>query len=174
MKALKDMTWEEAEPIFRAFHAGGTITNSVTEGAKHLALFMDSRYALPSTPVQKTIVPAAFWELFPSAVRVARGGGGWYGESVSGSALAWLDDVPGFVPGDDETEIVHRPVPDTDEWLVWEGGHCPVPGGTYVDVKFRTGRVSLNSLASRWYWYRHETVMPHDIVAYRATNAPAV
>ena len=37
--------------------------------------------------------------------------------------------------------------PDTDGWIEWHGGECPVAKGTLVDVKHRDGNVHLNQSA---------------------------
>lgn len=67
---------------------------------------------------------------------------------------------------------------DTDGWIKWEGGECPVEKGTLVDVKYRDGRkkYSLPAMeqietpdAKRVYWINHS--MGNDIIAYRLSDA---
>lgn len=64
------------------------------------------------------------------------------------------------------------------KWVDWPGGQCPVPNGTLVDVKFRSGKVHLaqvahglprkanvsGSKAWRSYWQRNG--IPQEIGAY--------
>lgn len=51
-----------------------------------------------------------------------------------------------------------------NEWITWNGGKCPVPPGTLVDIKFRkTGELYRQS-ASKWTW--DKTGRYDDIVAY--------
>lgn len=68
-----------------------------------------------------------------------------------------------------------------NEWIEWEGGACPVPDGTHVDVRFADLREFLDQIACgskltnksgskawRSYWQRYN--IPADIVAYRLTD----
>lgn len=71
--------------------------------------------------------------------------------------------------------------PDADGWIAWHGGECPVPFGTLVDVRFRSGSVQTDceptdfnagsntsptapGVAGSW-WYDRGTTF--DIVAYK-------
>lgn len=55
------------------------------------------------------------------------------------------------------------------EWIEWGGGDCPVPRGTLVDVRHRSGlehlaaSAGLNGRARTWY---HDGTLG-DIIAYR-------
>lgn len=40
-----------------------------------------------------------------------------------------------------ETPAPTPPQPDDDGWIKWEGGGCPVAGGTFVDIKTRDGEL---------------------------------
>lgn len=57
------------------------------------------------------------------------------------------------------------------EWIEWEGGECPVPGDTLVEVRTRTGRVGRDAAKAFWWDHWDET---SDIVAYRVASAPPV
>lgn len=37
-------------------------------------------------------------------------------------------------------QLVDDSQPDSDGWIEWKGGECPVPKGTLVDVRYRVGR----------------------------------
>ena len=39
------------------------------------------------------------------------------------------------------------PAPDTDGWIEWNGGECPVNIGTLIDVKYRDGHLQLGCRA---------------------------
>ena len=55
----------------------------------------------------------------------------------------------------------------SQEWIEWNGGACPVPGDTMVDVELRSGAMSLTTLpAARWNW-THGPMSRSDIIAYR-------
>jgi hypothetical protein len=56
------------------------------------------------------------------------------------------------------------------DWIDWNGGECPVPEGTLVDVRFVNGVVSKRSGAEGWGW-RHEEG-DYNIAAYRV-HVPA-
>ena len=68
--------------------------------------------------------------------------------------------------------------PDTDGWIEWYGGECPVAKGTLVDVKFRNGRIEDGTPAgednggySRMQaidWSHHG--FQSDIIAYRLSK----
>jgi len=51
-----------------------------------------------------------------------------------------------------------------DGWIEWEGGECPVPGGTRVEARFRNGVKGVND-AFCWDW--GQASFDYDIVAYR-------
>ena len=59
------------------------------------------------------------------------------------------------------------------EWIKWNGGECPVPDETLVDVKFNNGKESVSNkegeLASCWCWLNENN--GHDISAYRIHDA---
>ena len=64
-----------------------------------------------------------------------------------------------------EWHIVHA---DDDGWIEWDGGECPLPGGSECGVKHRDGDVFDNTfagsnLASDW----SHTCDDGDIIAYR-------
>lgn len=65
------------------------------------------------------------------------------------------------------------------EWINWKGGACPIPDGTIVDVKYRSGHVRRSVLANVQYNDRLDDAGPaywkndgaqNDIVAYRLAS----
>ena len=56
-------------------------------------------------------------------------------------------------------------VADSDGWIEWHGGKCPVPDRSMVDYRLRDNLVFLETSAGRLRW-GHENVQG-DIVAYR-------
>ena len=44
-------------------------------------------------------------------------------------------------------QLVDDSQPDADGWIEWNGGKCPVPEGTLVDVRYRDGEESLGVAA---------------------------
>lgn len=70
----------------------------------------------------------------------------------------------------------HLTVADADGWIKWEGGECPVPYGTRVDVEYRSGARAMGiralvlkmtgSIATHW----QHINWPGDIVAYRLSK----
>ena len=57
-------------------------------------------------------------------------------------------------------------------WIEWNGGECPVPAGTIVDVKYRDGDEETNHAGS-WIKCWVNDGMLQDIIAYRIhTDAP--
>lgn len=59
------------------------------------------------------------------------------------------------------------PAPADDGWIAWEGGDCPVAGGTRVEVVFRSRLGSAEGFARNWDWSRGPAPVSYDIVAYR-------
>lgn len=60
--------------------------------------------------------------------------------------------------------------PTSGDWIKWEGGECPVPPETIVEVRFRNGEVH-GPIPSRGFDWKHE-VMDDDIIAYRLARQP--
>ena len=64
------------------------------------------------------------------------------------------------------------------EWINWSGGECPVPKGTIVDVRHRSGdeffgeeAELVGSAAQEWHYSRDPDA--GDIIAYRVVEQPA-
>ena len=55
---------------------------------------------------------------------------------------------------------------NSDGWINWSGGECPVAPSTYVEVKFADGGVYIDKAGSLR-WYHHRGIHHGDIVAYR-------
>lgn len=61
-----------------------------------------------------------------------------------------------------------------DGWIEWEGGGCPVPAGTMVEVRLRDGSQREGLACNLYYWHQSALTLPGDIVAYRVKlPAPA-
>lgn len=54
---------------------------------------------------------------------------------------------------------------DSDGWIPWNGGNCPVEGDVLVEVKFRDGTINEIEEARQWKW--NHLGGESDIVAYR-------
>lgn len=61
---------------------------------------------------------------------------------------------------------VQSPAADTDGWIEWAGGECPVPEGTLVDVKHRDGDFGYECLAGT-----QESMSEGVALAYRWSHA---
>lgn len=66
-------------------------------------------------------------------------------------------------------EAVDAPKPDElgDGWIQWNGGECPVPARTRVDIRFRRGGNESNRIAEALEWEHGKLGWWWDIVAYR-------
>ena len=53
------------------------------------------------------------------------------------------------------------------DWIKWEGGECPVPKGTLVEVRIWAGEVGVDVAEAFWWDHRGKT---GDIVAYRVVS----
>lgn len=83
-----------------------------------------------------------------------------------------------------ERRPITEPQPDSDGWIEWKGGVCPVEKDTLVDVKFRNGRVNLKVKAleegsaieggggCQDFWDHDESWW--DIIAYRLSQSENV
>ena len=60
-----------------------------------------------------------------------------------------------------------KPDESGDGWIQWDGGECPVPAGTRVDVRFRRGGDESNRIAEALEWEHGKLGCWLDIVAYR-------
>lgn len=74
--------------------------------------------------------------------------------------------------------IVDQKLPDTDGWIEWHGGECPVAEGALVDVKFRNGRIENGTPAGEYNgsYSRMQAIdwshnrFQSDIIAYRLSK----
>lgn len=63
-----------------------------------------------------------------------------------------------------------EPQPDADGWINWNGGKCPLPNGTIIDVRFGYGGEILSRRwpAEFYRWSCHGD--SSDIIAYRTVE----
>ena len=57
-----------------------------------------------------------------------------------------------------------------DGWIQWNGGECPVPARTRVEIRFRRGGNESNRIAEALEWEHGKLGWWWDIVAYRIVN----
>lgn len=69
-------------------------------------------------------------------------------------------------------EAVDAPKPAElgDGWIHWNGGECPVPARTRVDIRFRRGGDESNRIAEALEWGHGKFGWWWDIIAYRIVN----
>lgn len=60
---------------------------------------------------------------------------------------------------------------ETDGWIPWSGGECPVHPDTIVEIEFSSGIRPPASKASYWSWSWPPGTNGSDIVAYRVTES---
>lgn len=60
-----------------------------------------------------------------------------------------------------------EPLPNSDGWIPWGGGVCPIPIDTEVEVSYRGPYPTSKGLARSFLWAHHIDVYDIDIVAYR-------
>lgn len=60
------------------------------------------------------------------------------------------------------------PVTDSDGWIEWGGGACPVPEGTKTEVRFKGQPNVVNSYPEDWCWLKMDN--GGCIVAYRIVS----
>jgi len=63
-----------------------------------------------------------------------------------------------------------KPAELGDGWFQWNGGDCPVPAGTMVQVRFRRGGNESSRIAEALEWEHGKLGWWWDIVAYRIVN----
>lgn len=60
---------------------------------------------------------------------------------------------------------------EDDEWIEWNGGECPLPNGTVVNLKLRSGGVLNNQKCEEWGWGAGGC---YDcLVAYKVVETPS-
>lgn len=60
------------------------------------------------------------------------------------------------------------------DWIEWNGGECPLPPETNVEVRFRNGKTSCTDDPFYWRWGHLSEASISDIIAYRVIeNAEA-
>lgn len=64
-----------------------------------------------------------------------------------------------------------KPQDSRGEWIEWGGGKQPLPSGTPVEVKFRSGATNREDTAGGWSWECTPEDPRHwDIIAYRVVE----
>jgi len=58
-----------------------------------------------------------------------------------------------------------------DGFMPWEGGDCPVPLDSWVEIMCRSGGRDTDT-ASRFWWGREYSPRPYEIIAYRKDQQP--
>lgn len=75
--------------------------------------------------------------------------------------------LPGDISGVDTQIKLSYGEPDKDGFIPWNGGECPVPYDTKVEVKFRSGNLHLFDHPQDFWWGRDVYEWHCDIVAYK-------
>lgn len=57
------------------------------------------------------------------------------------------------------------PAAETEAWVEWAGGQCPVSKGVRFELKFRDGSLLSDASGERWSWSHKGKAS--DIIAYR-------
>lgn len=83
--------------------------------------------------------------------------------AVSSKSEKFLQGVHKFV-STSNAEAEEQDEMNTEKWIEWNGGKCPVQPSKSVEVKFRGGAHEQQS-AYAWDWWHYGC--PYDIVAYR-------
>lgn len=58
-----------------------------------------------------------------------------------------------------------------DGWISWHGGGCPVPAGTSVEVRFKSGNTTRARYPDLIYWEHRNGGEGGDIIAYRILDS---
>lgn len=84
------------------------------------------------------------------------------GVATNGDGFEFIWKRPGL------TDVAEAYIADSDGWIQWDGGECPVPPETVVQVRFETGSTSRPHAAVGWHWQNGRPIW--NIVAYRVIN----
>ncbi|SFI15220.1 hypothetical protein [Albimonas pacifica] len=67
-------------------------------------------------------------------------------------------------------------MPEEDGWIPWEGGECPVPPETLVQIRCRSAGPPSEgediAEAANWFWGRGRKPAFYDLIAYRLHKEP--
>lgn len=66
--------------------------------------------------------------------------------------------------------IEYPDAPDSDDWIPWSGGECPVDGGRRVEVKFPDGDKGIDYASCYSWLHEPHDVSVADIIAYRVLD----
>ncbi len=61
-----------------------------------------------------------------------------------------------------------KPVAESDGWIAWNGGTCPVPEGTITEVRFKGLNSVVDNYPEDWNWEKMDS--QDCIVAYRVVS----
>lgn len=79
----------------------------------------------------------------------------------------YLTEVVGALPEYKVALYTNADKQNNGDWLPWNGGKCPVPDDTKVEVKFRSGSLHLFDYPQDFWWGRDVYEWHCDIVAYK-------
>ena len=88
-----------------------------------------------------------------------------YDESYTTRGTFWT-----YEESDHDLIELIRDVPDSDGWITWNGGECPVSGDTVVETRFWDDSTDITE-AGNLRWSHINSI--GDIVAYRVVKQPA-
>ena len=74
------------------------------------------------------------------------------------------------LPCPNATPTAGRSIPSEPEWIKWDGGLCPVPFETIVEVKLYQGGLSRGQ-AGNYQWMHHGVAPSAQIVKYRVVSS---
>jgi len=186
MKKLGEMTFEEAMPIYEAWHNKKPLEFLYTRGEWRDRVNPEDGLDYNAIYRVKATKPSIDWgHLKPEIVAIAEdeGGEAWCFEEKpnlakgrwrsAGGGTYWLKPFASYVPGTcaPEDSLVLRPGVENDGWIVWHGGECPVAPNLTVKADLRSG-AGTTTIAGDLRW--DHMGFGGDIVRYRVvTPTPA-
>lgn len=97
------------------------------------------------------------------------------GQVTSGTIVGGIASTVGPLVAIDGGALIRaawgdfRHLADTNHWIQWSGGECPIAPDTEVEVRFRAGHTAIDN-AKNWDWTHDDEHGFSDIIGYRLTQ----
>lgn len=87
-------------------------------------------------------------------------------ETLRRAPVQWPGEISDLIHSSMDKDFKRVETLSEPEWIDWHGGECPVPAGTWVEVRLRAGVTDIDA-ADNYSWWQTGGAAPWHVIAYR-------